>query len=45
MNKNDLAVVYLARPETGISHIRDYVKSYKEYASGVEHDLIIILNI
>lgn len=43
MNKNDLAVVYLARPETGISHIRDYVKSYKEYASGVEHDLIIIL--
>jgi glycosyltransferase involved in cell wall biosynthesis len=43
MTKNNIAVVYLARPVTGVTHIKEFAESYKKYASGSDHDLIVIL--
>ena len=37
-----VAVVYLARPKTGINYIRNFVKSYVQYRAGYSHDLIIL---
>jgi hypothetical protein len=37
-----VAVVYLARPKTGVSHIKNFIKSYIQYRAGYRHDLIIL---
>ncbi len=42
MTIKKVAVVYLARPKTGLKYIRKFVKSYVKYVSGHEHDLIVL---
>jgi len=37
-----VAVVYLARPKTGIDYIRNFVKSYEMHPAGYIHDLVIL---
>ena len=38
---SDLAVVYLARPESGPHHIRAFATSYQSCEAGCDHDLVV----
>ena len=42
MASKKVAVVYLARPKTGVNYIRNFVKSYEQHGAGYSHDLFIL---